>query len=55
VLITAGRRDPICPPPLTEALAGWFGAQGAEVALEWHPGGHEVRQEELDAAAGFLR
>ncbi|HEY0920717.1 alpha/beta hydrolase, partial [Devosia sp.] len=29
ILITAGRRDPICPPPATEALAGYFRRQGA--------------------------
>jgi phospholipase/carboxylesterase len=54
VLITAGRRDPICPPPLTEGLAGWFGAQGAEVTLDWHDGGHEVRPQEIEAMRRFL-
>lgn len=54
VLITAGRRDPICPPALTQGLADWLVAQGAEVTLEWHPGGHEVRQEEIDAMRRFL-
>jgi phospholipase/carboxylesterase len=54
VLITAGQRDPICPPPLTQGLARWFEDQGADVTLEWHPGGHEVRQEEIDAIRRFL-
>jgi len=54
VLITAGRRDPICPAPLTERLAEWLTAQGAEVALVWHEGGHEIRQEEVTAVAEFL-
>ncbi len=49
VLITAGRRDPICPWPLTERLIGWYAEQGAEVATEVHDGGHEVRQSELVA------
>ena len=31
VLITAGERDPICPPEATRALEAWFRAQGAEV------------------------
>jgi phospholipase/carboxylesterase len=54
VLITAGRRDPIAPEAGTEALAAWFRAQGAETALTWHEGGHEVRPLELRAAEAFL-
>ena len=33
VLITAGRRDPICPAPNTEQLARYLRDQGAEVTL----------------------
>lgn len=54
VLITAGERDPICPAPMTQALADYLAAQGAEVTLDWHPGGHEIAQGELAAIAGFL-
>lgn len=54
VLITAGRQDPICPAPLTQALAGWLERQGAEVGLHWHPGGHEVSRTEWEAVQGFL-
>ena len=54
VLITAGARDPICPAPMTRALAGWFEAQGADVQVLWHPGGHEIRPEEGDGIGGFL-
>jgi phospholipase/carboxylesterase len=54
VLITAGERDPICPAPLTERLARWFEAQGAEVSLVWHPGGHEIAQTEVGAIQRFL-
>lgn len=54
ILITAGRHDPICPPTLTERLAEFFAAQGAEVETAWHPGGHEIRDLELDAASAFL-
>lgn len=49
VLITAGRRDPICPPEATERLAAWLAAQGAEVDLAWHEGGHEIARSELEA------
>jgi phospholipase/carboxylesterase len=54
VLITAGQRDPICPAPLTERLAKWFEAQGADVALTWHPGGHEIAEAEVAAIQRFL-
>ena len=42
VLITAGERDPICPPDATRALEAWFRAQGAPVETHWHRGGHEI-------------
>ena len=51
---TAGRRDPICPPEATRRLADWFRAQGAGVEMLWHPGGHEIAQDEIAAAARFL-
>lgn len=54
VLITAGRRDPICPPNLTARLDAYLRAAGADVTLEWHEGGHEVRPNEIEAARRFL-
>lgn len=54
VLITAGRRDPICPPEMTSRLDEWLRAKGADVTLFWHDGGHEVRPGEIDAAREFL-
>ncbi|MCO5064789.1 MAG: alpha/beta hydrolase [Rhizobiaceae bacterium] len=54
VLITAGRRDPICPPQLTSRLDAHLRALGADVTLDWHEGGHELRQNELEAARSFL-
>ncbi|WP_439529617.1 alpha/beta hydrolase [Pannonibacter sp.] len=53
VLITAGRRDPICPAPLTSRLETWFTAQGAAVEPLWHDGGHELRPAEIEALARF--
>jgi len=47
ILITAGQRDPIAPAAATQALQDYFGDNGAESRLFWHPGGHELRQEEL--------
>ena len=55
VLITAGERDPICPAPMTQVLADYFKAQGAEVVVHWHPGGHEIAQSEIAAVQEFLR
>ncbi len=55
VLITAGERDPICPPERTRALERWFRDQGAEVTTVWHPGGHEIARTEITAIADFLR
>jgi phospholipase/carboxylesterase len=54
VLITAGRKDPICPPHLTSRLESHLRALGANVTVEWHEGGHEMRQNELVAARDFL-
>ncbi|PYE90474.1 alpha/beta hydrolase [Phyllobacterium leguminum] len=54
ILITAGERDPICPLPLTQALAGYFTQQEATVELSLHSGGHEIRQNELSDLQAFL-
>jgi len=54
ILITAGQRDPICPAPLTQALADYLTAQGADVSLEWHSGGHEITQGEVQAVTDFM-
>ena len=50
ILITAGRRDPICPPNLTSRLDAHLRGAGADVTLEWHEGGHELRPNEIEAA-----
>ncbi|QQA43106.1 alpha/beta hydrolase [Pelagovum pacificum] len=55
VLITAGKRDPICPPDLTSRLADWYRSQGADVQLHWHEGGHEIRPDEGTAVEEALR
>lgn len=54
VLITAGQRDPICPVPLTEALAAYFETEKAKVTTEWHAGGHDIRPSEIDAIRTFF-
>jgi len=54
-LITAGERDPICPAPMTQALADHLAAQGARVTTHWHPGGHEIAPSEMEAIAQFVK
>jgi phospholipase/carboxylesterase len=54
ILITAGKRDPICPAQESQRLAIYFDKQGAMTNLVWHDGGHELRQTEVDAAQAFL-
>jgi phospholipase/carboxylesterase len=54
LLITAGERDPICPAPTTLSLANYFKRQGADLELEWHAGGHEIRPNEIEAVQRFL-
>jgi phospholipase/carboxylesterase len=55
ILITAGERDPICPPDLTRGLESYFKSQQADVQTLWHPGGHEIRKVEVEAAQQFLK
>lgn len=54
VLITAGERDPICPPALTRQLETWFRNQGPHVETAWHSGGHGLELSEISAARRFL-
>lgn len=54
VLITAGQRDPMASSVTTQALHDYFAANGADTSLFWHPGGHELRQEELLEAQRLL-
>ena len=55
VLITAGRTDPIGPVAVTQALHDYLAVQGADVTLDWHDGGHEIRREEVEAVQRFLK
>lgn len=54
-LITAGRRDPICPARETQALADFWLRQGPDMRLEWHEGGHELRDSEVAALTKWNR
>jgi phospholipase/carboxylesterase len=54
ILITAGKHDPICPVSQTKQLFTYFQNQNADVSLQWHEGGHELRQTEVEFARRFL-
>ncbi|HEY4193329.1 MAG TPA: alpha/beta hydrolase [Mesorhizobium sp.] len=54
ILLTAGRHDPICPPDLTERLERNLRCAQADIKVEWHEGGHEVRPSEIEAARLFF-
>ena len=54
LLVTAGQRDPICPPDLTGRLLARLRAGGADVTVAWHAGGHEVRPDEIEAVRAFF-
>lgn len=53
-MVTAGRHDPICPLPQTEALARWLEGQGARLEMSLRDGGHGISRRELTALADFL-
>lgn len=54
ILITAGERDPICPPGLSRSLQVYFEQQRAQSRLLFHPGGHELVPEEIDSTDAFI-
>ena len=55
VFLSAGLKDPIVPQANTRELAGIFEAAGAQVSIHWHPGGHELGADDLEAARLWLR
>lgn len=54
VLIASGRRDPIVPLDQVRQLAAILEAGGAAVSVHWHEGGHELGQDDFDAAREWL-
>ena len=54
VLITAGARDPICPPDQSRALHRYFLANGAAGELVMGPGGHGIEPDEVAAVRRWL-
>jgi phospholipase/carboxylesterase len=54
VYIAAGRADQIVPAENTERLAQLLREAGAEVTLDWQPGGHGIGPEEIQSARAWL-
>ena len=54
VLLAAGNHDPIATPQQTRRLSAILETAGASVALHWHEGGHELGQDDIDAARQWL-
>ncbi len=54
VLIANGRSDPLVAPEETERLAKLLRSTGADVTVEWQPGGHQLTQADIRAARAWL-
>ena len=54
VFIGAGDRDPIVPSDHPQELAAILQSGGADVSLFWHRGGHELGDDDVDAARNWL-
>ncbi len=54
VYLAAGRSDQMVPAENTERLAGLLQEAGADVTLDWQPGGHEIGPAEIQAARDWL-
>lgn len=54
VLLAAGRSDPIVPSAFARELVGILEAGGAQVAVHWHEGGHELGEDDVEAARLWL-
>lgn len=54
VLISNGRADPLVAPEETERLATLLRSAGADVTVEWQPGGHQLTQADIRTARAWL-
>ena len=55
VFLGAGQRDPLVPADNAARLARLLRDAGADVTLHWHPGGHTLTQETVQAAADWMQ
>jgi predicted esterase len=54
ILMSNGRGDAMIPVPQADALADLFRRCGADITLEWQPGGHNLTKRDLELASRFL-
>jgi predicted esterase len=54
VYLAAGRSDQMIPAESAERLAELLRKAGAEVTLDWQPGGHGIGRAEVEAARAWL-
>ncbi len=54
VYLAAGRSDQMIPPESTKRLVELLREAGAEVTLDWQPGGHGIGRTEVEAARDWL-
>jgi phospholipase/carboxylesterase/glyoxalase family protein len=54
VFLAAGMRDPIVPPGQIEQLAAILERGRADVVMFWHRGGHELGEDDIQAAKKWL-
>ncbi len=55
VFLAGGMRDSIVPHDQTDQLAAILQSGGADVSMFWHRGGHELGEDDIDAARTWLR
>lgn len=54
IFVSAGERDPIVPTQNVEQLVEQMKSLGAEVAVNWYFGGHELTHTEIELARDWL-
>ena len=54
VYLAAGRSDQMVPPENTERLAQVLREAGADITLDWQPGGHSIGPDEIQAARNWF-
>jgi predicted esterase len=54
VFIGAASLDPVSPLGQAEELAALFKSGGADVTISWHQGGHELGEDDIQAAKHWL-
>ena len=55
ILMSNGRADSMIPAAQADALASLFRRCGADVTLEWQPGGHNLTRRDVALAAQWMQ